>query len=452
LAVPELPGLAAATTALRTHFGFDRFRPAQRQVVASVLAGHDVLAVLPTGGGKSVCFQVPAVVRPGLTLVISPLISLMQDQVEAARRRGLPARFVNSSLDPSTQQAVLDAVRTGDCRLLYVAPERLPRLARDLQSCGRHPTLLAVDEAHCISEWGHDFRPAYRRIAEVLAPLGRPQVVALTGSATPAVRADICRTLAPGAGDRFTSHVASFDRPNLRFGVETVKDDRHRVAALLRLLRSGSGPAIVYAATRNTCESLARILRYAGIRSAPYHAGMPTDRRAEVLRRFLDGDLPAIAATCAFGMGIDKPDVRQVVHWTLPATPESYYQEAGRAGRDGQPARCTLLYHPADPMIHRLQLDVTFPPEKVVERAWRDAVFRRAQAAAVQTSVARLEVELQPTRGAVRWESVRRRKAEAVGRLRALERYARGRGCRRRALIGWFGEDLKSCTGCDRCR
>lgn len=441
--------LQRAVAALRQHFGFPEFRPAQRRVIASVLAGRQVLAVLPTGGGKSVCFQIPALIRPGLTIVISPLISLMQDQVEAARRRGLPAAFVNSSLDDGTQREVLASVRAGATRLLYAAPERLPRLARELGDAGVSPALLVVDEAHCISEWGHDFRPAYRRIAETLGPLGRPQVVALTGSATPAVRDDICHSLAPAA--RFTVHLASFDRPNLWFGVEAVKDDRQRVRRLFELVSRRDGSAIVYASTRNSCEALARVLRYVGHRAAPYHAGLTPERRRDTLRRFLDGELPVVAATCAFGMGIDKPDVRQVIHWTLPATPESYYQEAGRAGRDGDPARCTLLFHPGDAALHRLQLGVTFPPEAAVERAWREPPFRRGLPAGVQASVARLEAELEPARGRVRWDAVRRRRAEALARLAALEAYARGRGCRRRHLIGWFGERLQSCAGCDRC-
>ena len=442
-------GLASATTALCRHFGYERFRPAQRRVLASVLAGRHVLAVLPTGGGKSICFQIPALIRPGLTIVISPLISLMQDQVEAARRRGLPAAFVNSSLDPGTQSEVLESVRSGATRLLYAAPERLPRLARELGEAGVRPAMLAVDEAHCISEWGHDFRPAYRRIAAALGPLGVPQVVALTGSATPAVRDDICRSLVPDA--RFTVHLASFDRPNLWFGVEAVKDDRQRVRALFDLVGRRDGPVIVYASTRNTCEALARVLRYGGQRAAPYHAGLSPERRRDTLRRFLEGELPVVAATCAFGMGIDKPDVRQVIHWTLPATPESYYQEAGRAGRDGDPARCTLLFHPGDAAVHRLQLGVTFPPEATVERAWREPPFRRGLPSGVQASVTRLEGELHPGRGRVRWDGVRRRRAEALARLAALEAYARGTGCRRRRLIGWFGERLEDCAGCDRC-
>ncbi|HEX9165949.1 MAG TPA: ATP-dependent DNA helicase RecQ [Gemmatimonadales bacterium] len=443
-------GLQRACTALHQHFGFQEFRPAQRRVVASVLAGRHVLAVLPTGGGKSVCFQIPALLQPGLTIVISPLISLMQDQVEAARRRGLPAAFVNSSLDPTTQHETLARVGSGATRLLYVAPERLPRLARELGEAGVRPALLAVDEAHCISEWGHDFRPAYRRIAEALGPLGAPQVVALTGSATPAVRNDICRSLAPMA--RFTVHLASFDRPNLWFGVEVVKDDRERVRRLFDLMTRGDGSAIVYAATRNTCEALARVLRHGGHRAAPYHAGLSPERRRDTLRQFLDGELPVVAATCAFGMGIDKPDVRHVIHWTLPATPESYYQEAGRAGRDGNPARCTLLFHPEDAAIHRLQLGVTFPPEVTVERAWREPPFRQALPSGVQASVARLAAELQRGGGRVCWAGVRRRRAEALARLAALEAYARGPGCRRRRLIGWFGERLQACAGCDQCQ
>src|SRR5262245_22578145 len=220
-----VPGLLdSARRVLKAHFGYDDFRPAQRRVLASILAGRDVLGVLPTGAGKSVCFQVPAMLRPGLTLVISPLISLMQDQVEAARRRGLPAAFVNSTLDAETQREVLQSVREGRCRLLYVAPERLPRLSHELQAIGVKPACLAIDEAHCISEWGHDFRPSYRLVGKGRDAFGWPQAIALTGSATPQVRLDIQRSLGLGSRTKCDVHVASFDRPNLRFEVCDVRN------------------------------------------------------------------------------------------------------------------------------------------------------------------------------------------------------------------------------------
>lgn len=447
--VPEL--LAAARRTLKQHFGYDDFRPAQRRVLASVLAGRDVLGVLPTGAGKSVCFQVPALVRSGLTLVVSPLISLMQDQVEAARRRRLPAAFINSTLDAPTQRTTLQQVQTGGIRLLYVAPERLPRLSHELRALAVRPVCLAIDEAHCISEWGHDFRPAYRLLGRAREAFGWPQVIALTGSATPEVRADIERSIGLGGRARYDLHVASFDRPNLRLEVAEVRNDVRRLGAVFQEIDRVKGPAIVYAPTRNLTESLARLLHARGVRTLPYHAGLTKPRRAEILDRFIDGELRAVAATCAFGMGIDKPDVRLVVHWSMPPTLESYYQEAGRAGRDGEPSRCVLMHSWRDRDLQEMQLETTFPPEELVETAWKDPASYKRLPANVRHSVDRLRAELQPEREPVDWTSVRRRRKLALERLHAMERYATTRACRRATLLGWFGEKEVKCGGCDNC-
>ena len=442
--------LALARAVLFRHFGFADFRPAQRRVIQSVLAGRDTLAVLPTGGGKSVCFQVPALVLDGLTVVVSPLLSLMQDQVDAARRRGIPAAALNSAVDLEAQREVLTGVIGGSVRLLYASPERLERLAGVLARAGVGVALLAVDEAHCISEWGHDFRPTYRLLLAARVRLGRPPVVALTGSATPAVRSDIAATLRLGAAGRFDLHLDSFDRPNLWFGVERVDNDRDRFRRVLAALAPRQGTAIVYAPTRRTTEGLARSLHFAGFRSAAYHAGLDRDRRQEVLARFLGGKIDVVTATSAFGMGIDKPDVRVVVHWTTPPTPESYYQEAGRAGRDGAPSRCVLLFRKGDAQLHRRQLDVTFPPERVVEEGWRDAATLAGLPANVRESVERLRKELNPRSGRPDWRRVRARRKGAAARIAAMERYATTRGCRRRELLRYFGERSKGCSGCDR--
>ena len=443
--------LDRARAVLLRHFGYPDFRPSQRRVVTSVLAGRDVLGVLPTGAGKSVCFQIPALVQSGVTVVISPLISLMQDQVDAARRRNIPASYVNSTQEPAAQAQVLAAVETGQCRLLYVAPERITRLAGELAERGVRPALFAVDEAHCISEWGHDFRPSYRALGRARETLGWPPVVALTGSATPAVRHDIITTLGLGRRRRLDAHLVSFDRPNLRFEVVRVKDERERVGRLCTELRAEPGCAIVYAPTRNTTEAIARLLWYRGIRAIPYHAGLTKERRTETLERFLSGDARVTVATCAFGMGIDKPEVRLVLHWSMPPTPESYYQEAGRAGRDGKPSRCLLLHGRGDLALHQLQIGVTFPPEKVIERAWRSPPAFKRLPSGVRASVERLRGELNPERGTVDWSAVRQRKRLALERLKAVERYARTRGCRRSVLLGWFGETIHRCTNCDRC-
>jgi ATP-dependent DNA helicase RecQ len=436
---------------LRRHFGYDDFRPAQAPVIRSILAGTDTLAVLPTGAGKSVCFQVPAVVLGGLTVVVSPLISLMQDQVAAAEARGLPAACLTSGLSADAQAAVRARLLQGQLRLLYLSPERLERFAPELRSAGIRPSLLAVDEAHCIAEWGHDFRPSYRGLTAARYRLGRPPAVALTGSATPAVREEIARGLGFGPG-KFAEHLGSFDRANLWFGVVRISDEADRLRALRRLISGDDRMAIVYAPTRSVTEGVARALVGAGHRAAPYHAGLDRARRAAILDAFLADRIDVVVATCAFGMGIDKPTVRLVVHWTLPPTPESYYQEAGRAGRDGEFARCVLLWHPRDSALHRRQLDVTFPPRRTLERIWKDPAQVRGIPANVRQSAERLRRELRPDLGPVDWEPVRQRRRRAEERLRAMERYAGGAGCRRRALVGYFGEALPGCSGCDRCR
>ncbi len=442
--------LTDARRLLQAHFGYPAFRPAQAPVVRSILERRDTLAILPTGGGKSICFQVPAMVLGGVTVVVSPLIALMQDQVAAARARGIPAAGLHSALAPAERDAVWAGIMEGTLRLLYASPERLAKLAPELRDRGIRPAILAIDEAHCLTEWGHDFRPSYRALGAARSRLGRPPCVALTGSATPEVREDITKVLRFQPG-KFTVHLGSFDRPNLWFGVVRVDSEQRRLRALLDLLRSDDHMVIVYAPTRGLTESLARALGRAGHRAAPYHAGLTKVRRAATLEAFLDDRVDVIVATCAFGMGIDKPNVRMVVHWTLPATPEAYYQEAGRAGRDGAFSRCVLLWRPGDAELHRRQLDVTFPARATLERIWRTPGVTGIPAN-VRESAERLRRELHPESGSVDWSRVRERRARAERRIAAVESYATGRSCRRRAILAYFDERLEHCAGCDRCR
>ena len=338
-------GLDAARAVLENRFGHPRFRVHQLKVLGPLLAGRNVLAVLPTGAGKSLCYQVPALLGRWLTVVISPLISLMQDQVGALLRRGIAAAYVNSQLDDDQRRVVLDAATTGRLALLYCAPERLASLTRRLVAARTAVALLAIDEAHCITEWGNEFRPVYRRLGVFRAQLGHPPTIALTGSATPAARADILKVLRiPDA------HVVvtSFDRPNLVFATQRVRTDRERFTLIRARAREGDGATLVYAPTRRLTELITRALLRSSVRAAPYHAGLTAGTRRRVLRAFLADHVHVIVATSAFGMGIDKPDVRQVLHWGPPPTLEAYYQEAGRAGRDGKAAECLVLWRPED--------------------------------------------------------------------------------------------------------
>jgi ATP-dependent DNA helicase RecQ len=363
--------LADARLALRERFGYDAFRPGQERAVESVLERRDTLVVLPTGGGKSLCYQVPALLLPGLTVVLSPLISLMKDQVDALAARGLPATFLNSSLTGSEIAARMRRVQRGEIKLLYVAPERFEAggLADRLRDLG--VALLAVDEAHCISEWGHDFRPSYLRIAQVRERLGWPPVIALTATATPHVRSDIARQLRL---DNQRTVITGFDRRNLRYHVVPTRTDSDKDEALLDILRSREGLAVVYASTRRGVERIAETLNRGGAAAVGYHAGLDDTHRHEVQDRFMREEVRVIVATSAFGMGIDKPNVRLVVHHTMPGTLEAYYQEAGRAGRDGLEGDCFLLHAFQDRFTHEFFVKGANPERVLIEQVY--AVLR----------------------------------------------------------------------------
>jgi ATP-dependent DNA helicase RecQ len=362
-----------ARAALKEHFGYPAFRPGQEAAVSSVLGGKDTLVVLPTGGGKSLCYQVPALMLPKLTVVISPLISLMKDQVDALTARGLPATFVNSTLTSSQVSDRLARAIRGDVKLLYVAPERFDfgTTAERLRDAG--VSLLAVDEAHCISEWGHDFRPSYLRIATVRGKLGWPPTVALTATATPHVRTDIVAQLKLESP---TTIITGFDRTNLTYHVLPTKSEADKDDAIVHLLRTNEGLAVVYASTRKAVERIAMLLDRARIPAAAYHAGLDDNRRREVQDAFMTEKVRAIVATNAFGMGIDKPNVRLVLHYAMPGTLEAYYQEAGRAGRDGKHANCYLLHAFPDRFTHEFFIKGAYPERALVEEVYD--VLRRS--------------------------------------------------------------------------
>ena len=366
----------AARQVLRDRFGYPDFRPAQRPAVEAVLSRRDALIVLPTGGGKSLCFQVPALLFPGLTLVISPLISLMEDQVQALQRRGISAEFINSTLAPDEVERRVARIERGELKLLYVAPERLA-VGRTVSLLSRiEVSLLAVDEAHCVSRWGHDFRPSYLRLPQVRRALGDPQTVALTATATPAVRRDMRELL----GLREPREViGGFDRDNLHLAVVRVRDERERRAQLLRRLTPPVPTAVVYAATRLQVERVVRVLRASRVPAIGYHAGLGAERRARAQEDFMRGLVPVIVATNAFGMGIDKSDVRLVLHVAASGTLKDYYQEAGRAGRDGGPSRCVLLYKKGDRRVHDRFRSRTFPPGPLVRQVF-DALLAQGAA------------------------------------------------------------------------
>ena len=474
---------------LRRHFGYPAFRPGQEPLVRAVLSGRDALGILPTGGGKSVCYQVPAHLLPGLTLVVSPLISLMADQVARARAAGLEAALLNSTQPEAERARVLEAATHRALRLLLVAPERLETRSFLHALARTTVSLIAVDEAHCIAEWGHDFRPSYLRIGRLRESVTAP-FLALTATATPRVREEITERLALRDPLRV---VGSFDRPNLSWHVVRVGRHPERLRLLERLVRGAGGPCVVYAGTRRTVESLRDRLAALGVPVEAYHAGLTAEERARVQEAFMNGSRRVVVATNAFGMGVDKADVRRVVHWQLPGTLEAYYQEAGRAGRDGEPAECVALHGREDARLHRSFVDRSRPSTaglrtvlraveaqvpagekgtldrhrlvKALGKGWSDEAAEGALMALAAAGAVRFldgpgsdgDEAATPTLGVHRcrpdFRPASTLRSAALEKLGAVGRYARARGCRRRVLLAYFGEreGPERCGGCDRC-
>ena len=400
---------------LKTHFGYDHFRPLQREIIEDALAGQDVFVLMPTGGGKSLCFQLPALMRNGLTIVVSPLIALMKDQVDALQASGIPATYLNSTLNREEAKARWRGLHRGQYRMLYVAPERLMLDAFLERALNWNIAQFAIDEAHCISEWGHDFRPDYRELKKLRKHLPDVPIMALTATATERVRTDIIKELKLRDP---RGYVASFNRPNLTYRVVPKTAAYQQLLEFIRNRPNDSG--IVYCASRKSTESLARNLNQDGISAKPYHAGLTNTERTKHQDAFLRDDVRVITATIAFGMGINKPNVRFVVHYDLPKNIESYYQETGRAGRDGLPSECVLLFSPGDVAKQLHFID---------EKAQSEARIARAQ-------------------------------------LQQMVHYAETRECRRTVLLKYFGESYPSkaetvggqkaplphsCENCDNC-
>ena len=389
-------------SALKQHFGYTTFRPLQEEIVRDALGGRDVFALMPTGGGKSLCFQLPALLRDGLTIVVSPLISLMKDQVDALQASGVAATFLNSALDGSEARTRLRGLYNGKFRLLYVAPERLMLDSFVEKVKEWNVAQIAIDEAHCISEWGHDFRPEYRALSRLRELLPNVPIMALTATATERVRGDILAQLKLREP---RSYVASFDRPNLTYRVVPKSAPYEQLLEFLESRPNDNG--IVYCASRKAADSVAAKLNADGVTAKPYHAGLETEERSRHQEMFLRDDVRVVSATIAFGMGINKPNVRFVVHYDLPKNIESYYQETGRAGRDGLPSDCMLLFSASDVVKQTRFID---------EKSESEARIAREQ-------------------------------------LRQMVHYAETRECRRTTLLRYFAEERpnESCNGCDNC-
>ncbi len=380
---------------LLTRFGLGEFRIGQREVIDAVMAGRDCLCIMPTGGGKSLCFQLPAIARPGLTVVISPLIALMKDQVDGLLKLKFPATFINSSLDPQQQSQRTQGMIRGDYALVYVAPERL-RSASFLNAIRQsNVTLLAIDEAHCISQWGHDFRPDYARLGTFRRRIGSPQTVALTATATKIVQGDIAKVLELKNPVTF---VSGFARDNLSLRVESPSSNSDKDRRLLEYLESEQGSGIIYAATRKSCEHLVELIQAQGKRPvAFYHAGMEPEERKRIQEAFMTNRVPLIVATNAFGMGIDKRALRFVVHYNMPGSVEAYYQEAGRAGRDGQPAECLLLFSYQDRFIQEFFIENAYPTREIVRDVFQFLKSYRVDP--IELSLQQIQAELKVSTG-----------------------------------------------------
>ncbi len=483
-ATSDDPLMTTARKILRERFGHDGFQGLQEDVVRHLLARDDALVIMPTGGGKSLCYQLPALVFDGLTVVLSPLIALMQDQVDALRKKGIAATFINSSLEKDEREQRMAELREGRHKLLYVTPERFTKPAFRKLMSEVEIAMLAVDEAHCITSWGHDFRPAYGRVGEIRSMLGEPPTLASTATATPETQARILEVLGIEEAPIFHSGI---ERPELHIGVHEVADQDEKLARIVDLVARIGGPGIVYVALIRELRQLEDELRRRGIEPLVYHGRLSAHERRQMQAEFFGSRGRVVLATNAFGMGVDKADIRFIVHGQIPGSTEAYFQEIGRAGRDGDPALCEMLYMPEDLLIQKQFIEWANPSPDFLRSvhdlmtSWGETLHARSEEEIIETLLMknrgdgrtatvlglldaagvcsgsfergdlRLERALEP--GEERLLIDEGKRARDLQRLLDLVQYAGTDGCRRRLLERYFGfEGAEDCGNCDRCR